>query len=203
MRITLKKPTTDDRGTILSYENQLFIIGSNGRVHNFPSMDLFHSGGKHVSLGRMKRVPALTLHQPFAGLIVWPSKDIENRSRPMSYRGPLVIHASKGDWDFGDDIDFKDKTLEQKAFTLLTRNSNVEYSFKDFTDKVYDNNVFLKGGIVGITHVDDCVTDHHSPWFFGPYGYVLDTTKTFRLPFHSCNGQMGIWYPKYNELLLK
>jgi hypothetical protein len=39
---------------------------------------------------------ALTIRQPWASLIVAGLKDVENRSWPASYRGPLVIHAGLG-----------------------------------------------------------------------------------------------------------
>jgi len=37
---------------------------------------------------------AITIYQPWASLI-GPAKRIETRSRPISYRGPLAIHAGK------------------------------------------------------------------------------------------------------------
>lgn len=39
---------------------------------------------------------ALSLTQPWATLVAQGAKRIETRSWPTSYRGPLVIHASKG-----------------------------------------------------------------------------------------------------------
>ena len=39
---------------------------------------------------------ALTIKQPWASLIIYGDKDVENRSWPTSYRGPLLIHAGKG-----------------------------------------------------------------------------------------------------------
>ena len=38
---------------------------------------------------------ALTIHQPYADLIASGAKTIEVRRRPLSYRGPLLIHAAK------------------------------------------------------------------------------------------------------------
>ena len=40
---------------------------------------------------------AITVRQPFAGLIICGEKPVENRSRNLAgtYRGPVVIHASK------------------------------------------------------------------------------------------------------------
>lgn len=38
---------------------------------------------------------AITLHQPWASLIAIGAKQIETRSWPARYRGPLAIHAAK------------------------------------------------------------------------------------------------------------
>jgi hypothetical protein len=39
---------------------------------------------------------ALSIRQPWAWLILHAGKDIENRDWPTKYRGPFLIHASKG-----------------------------------------------------------------------------------------------------------
>lgn len=39
---------------------------------------------------------ALTIKQPWASLIAAGIKDVENRSWPTLYRGPLLIHAGMG-----------------------------------------------------------------------------------------------------------
>lgn len=38
---------------------------------------------------------ALTIHQPWASLIITGAKALENRRWRTKYRGPLLIHASK------------------------------------------------------------------------------------------------------------
>jgi hypothetical protein len=38
---------------------------------------------------------ALTVKQPWADAIIHAQKDIENRTWPTAYRGPLAIHAGK------------------------------------------------------------------------------------------------------------
>ena len=38
---------------------------------------------------------ALSVRQPCADLLVLGEKDVENRSKPIRYRGWLLIHASK------------------------------------------------------------------------------------------------------------
>ena len=49
--------------------------------------------------GHMK---GLSVRQPWAWAIIHGGKTIENRSRPIAYRGPLVIHASKSRADIGE-----------------------------------------------------------------------------------------------------
>ena len=43
----------------------------------------------------MKTVKCLTVRQPWAGLIVIGTKDVENRTWAAHYRGPLLIHAGR------------------------------------------------------------------------------------------------------------
>lgn len=49
-------------------------------------------------LRHLDTIPALTVRQPWAWACAKGHKPIENRSRPVSYRGPLAIHAAKK-WD--------------------------------------------------------------------------------------------------------
>ncbi|KAA5603782.1 hypothetical protein F1188_19175 [Roseospira marina] len=49
------------------------------------------------------------------------------------------------------------------------------------------------GGIVGAVDVVACVTDHPSPWFFGPIGWVLANPRP--LLFTPCRGRLGLFTP--------
>ena len=40
----------------------------------------------------------LTVREPYASYLVYGNKQYETRSRPTSYRGPVVIHAGKEMW---------------------------------------------------------------------------------------------------------
>lgn len=44
---------------------------------------------------RERAMKAITLHQPWASLVVVGAKTVETRSWATSYRGPLVVHAGK------------------------------------------------------------------------------------------------------------
>ncbi len=43
----------------------------------------------------MSMMKCISLHQPWASLVVLGAKKFETRSWPTSYRGPLLIHAAK------------------------------------------------------------------------------------------------------------
>lgn len=132
----------------------------------------------------------LSIRQPWAWLIVRPDitgpreraaamldgriKTVENRTWPTRYRGSILIHASKGmtraQYEDAEDPLWASRgpTIELPAFEDLQR-----------------------GGIVGRARIVDCVTSHASPWFFGPFGFVLDDIEP--LPFRPCRGALGFF----------
>lgn len=91
----------------------------------------------------------LSIRQPYAWLIIAGLKPVENRTRPLRYRGPLLIHAGR-----------------KRAATPL---SEIERSFGV---RIPEHGLRF-GGIVGIVELVDCVTAHPSRWFEGPFGLVL------------------------------
>src|ERR1051326_1498970 len=64
-------------------------------------------------LCRGEMVKALSVRQPWAWLIIYGGKDIENRDWPTSHRGPTLIHAGK-QWD----IDRKSTRLNSSHIPL-------------------------------------------------------------------------------------
>jgi hypothetical protein len=121
---------------------------------------------------------ALSIRQPWAFSIVHGGKDIENRSWPTRFRGPVLIHAAKGmtydeydAWKLTiDAFDLAGPWLEGKTLADLNR-----------------------GGIIGYAEIVDCVEKHPSPWFFGEYGFVLANVKP--LEFVACKGALGFFDP--------
>jgi len=114
---------------------------------------------------------ALSIQQPWAWLIVNGHKDIENRSWGTNFRGPVLIHAGKKmDPDYEDAQDWN--------WTRIERPDDFEF-----------------GGIVGEAEIVDCVTRSASPWFFGPYGFVIRNARP--LPFRPCRGQLGFFAPDF------
>lgn len=118
-------------------------------------------------------LPALSIRQPMAWFVVAGFKNIENRSRRTHYRGPVLIHAG----------------LNRRWFT----EDGVAY-FADKYGVVAPDELYC-GGIVGVAELVDCVDQHKSKWFTGPFGYVLKNAR--RLPFRACTGQLGLFRPKF------
>ena len=122
---------------------------------------------------------AISIRQPWAWLIVNGFKDIENRDWRTSYRGPVLIHAAKGmmRYEYEDCLETCRRAAKVRPFPSGT----TWPAPKDL----------LRGGIVGMATITDCVDQSESPWFFGTYGFVLTDAKT--LPFRPMRGQLGFF----------
>ena len=97
---------------------------------------------------------ALSIRQPWAWLICEGPKDIENRTWQTKYRGDFIVHASK--------------TFDVESYKDLME-------WVPGLPKSYE---FKKGGIVGAATIVDCVDDHESSWFEGPWGFVLENRRS-------------------------
>lgn len=119
---------------------------------------------------------ALTVKQPWAAAIMQWGKDVENRSRPTTYRGQLYIHAGKA-WD---------KEAPESIFKLtgILPIASLDH-----------------GMVVGTVDITDC---HHandcgdtagfcSGWAMdGYYHWVLANPRLLACPFPE-KGKLGIW----------
>lgn len=114
---------------------------------------------------------ALSIRQPWADMIIYHGKDIENRNWPTKFRGKVHIHAAKA-WG-REEKKYQEWLVEQ-------------FDFQDFGDP-------LLGGIVGTVEIVDCVTESASWWFQGPYGFVLENPQP--LDFIPCKGRLGFFEP--------
>lgn len=57
------------------------------------------------------------------------------------------------------------------------------------------------GGIVGIAEIVDCVTKSDSPWFSGPFGFVLRNIQALDKPI-PCRGALGFFKPSIADIVL-
>jgi hypothetical protein len=111
-------------------------------------------------------VKALSIRQPWAHLIAQGVKTIENRTCRTAYRGPLLIHAGAR-W-----YEEPREAIETRHGIAIPRNLPL-------------------GGIVGIADLVDIVEQSGDPFFFGPYGWVLDNARP--LPFRAIPGRLGLF----------
>jgi hypothetical protein len=98
---------------------------------------------------------ALTIKQPWAWAIIYAGKDVENRSKPTRYRGPLLIHAGLQDslegWEWLDEM-------------------GVPLPVEPPT-----------GGIIGLVDLVDCVQGYDSCWAMdGYYHWVLANPRPWK-----------------------
>ncbi|MGA9668425.1 MAG: hypothetical protein WBQ94_04410 [Terracidiphilus sp.] len=128
---------------------------------------------------------ALSIQQPWAWAITEGGKDIENRSRFAVTKGDMkprriAIHASLG----MTREDYEDAAEFMAALGLVC----------PLPDRL------ARGAIVGIATVTAIVSEHKSPWFFGPRGLVLaDQCAIDPIP---AAGALGFfrWSPSSKQL---
>lgn len=126
---------------------------------------------------------AISIRQPWAWAIIHGGKDIENRTWATSYRGPVAIHAAKvmGKEEYYDAARFITRAIGTVDNYWLMRWHGVCAS----PDKIN------RGGIIGVADIVDCVSESDSPWFFGPYGFVIANAKP--IDFIEVKGSLGFF----------
>lgn len=122
---------------------------------------------------------ALAIKQPWAEAVARGWKDIENRDWRTSYRGPVLIHASK----LFDDDEAHAYLDVIKAAGIRTEDRKPPLTIGDARRRC--------GGIIGIAEIVDCVSMSRSPWFFGRYGFVMANARAVDLV--PCRGMPGLF----------
>ena len=97
----------------------------------------------------MKSYRVLTIKQPWAHLIINGIKRVENRSWKTDYRGLILIHAGQA----YDESYQRDRTFGVDPAQLTY------------------------GAVIGTADLVDIVTEHSSPFFVGPFGWVLENAR--------------------------
>lgn len=98
-------------------------------------------------------IPCISILQPYAWLIVHGIKPVENRTWRTGYRGRILIHAG---------VRYPKGEHRGDAVSLSMR-YGIDYPARQ--DMI--------GGIVGEAVLTECVTEHPSEWFNGPFGFVM------------------------------
>lgn len=96
------------------------------------------------------------------------AKDIENRKWATEYRGHLLIHASK--------------SYDEAGRRWMRKEIGI-YAPGESDCKL--------GGIIGSVFLTACVRNWRSPWYVGPFGFVLE--RPYPLPFCPCRGQLQLF----------
>jgi ASCH domain len=121
---------------------------------------------------------ALSVRQLWAWLIANGWKTVENRSRRTHLRGPILIHAALK-------FDHEGEEWVRRTFSAIPLPGEPGR---------WRKSDWQLGGIVGEAEITDCVDQHDSPWYIGPFGYVLANARP--LPFIPCRGMLGFFTPR-------
>lgn len=112
----------------------------------------------------------LTVRQPWAWAIIHGGKNVENRSRRITYRGPLAIHAGLG----------------FEKFTMAGRLHKAMHRSQVDTELVF-------GAIIGTVDVVDCIQDSTSDWAIdGYWHWILANPQPLPEPIPA-KGRLGLW----------
>lgn len=115
---------------------------------------------------------ALSIRQPWAWLIIYGGKDVENRTWHTKLRGRFLVHAAKGmTWD---------EYRWARSFAELYGCRNLP-SFEELQ----------RGGIIGSVELVDSVDTSSSPWYMGEKAFVLRDPQP--LPFQPMKGRLGFF----------
>ena len=132
---------------------------------------------------------ALSLKQPFAWLIANGYLLVDDRSWGTQYRGPLLIHASKG--------------LYEAYYDYLKSSTDIPIPTKDKLEY---------GGVVGLANLVLCchprelpadISSEQRAHFSGvnheSFGFLFDQASPLKLL--PCRGKLGIFEINLDELL--
>lgn len=161
---------------------------------------------------------ALTIRQPWAWAIVHGPKRLENRDWPgCSYRGPILIHASKNVGvvdEFDNAVDTVLHRLTGSGRAAFEAHIDTKPGRGDLRGELlYTPRSSLGlGGIVGRACIVDVVLPGGSstgrvypsaqaahmkhalaedPWYTGGFALVLADVEP--VPFVACRGALGLW----------
>lgn len=124
----------------------------------------------HDWIRRGRRPVAFSIRQPWTWAILRAGCDVHNTKLPTPFRGPVLLHAGKGDG--------------QDAYDAVA----AAYGLPPSPEAA----AIPMGGIVGAVMLHECVTrPYASRWFFGPFGYAVD--YPVELPFVPMRGRQGFF----------
>jgi len=136
-------------------------------------LDMFAPPARAVAPAIPSSLRALTLWQPWAHAVAHFGKRIENRPWApwTSIIGQTIaIHAAA-------------KPADDEEARVVAKLREMGFAIPG---------VLPRGAIIATVRVTGFVRASDSPWFFGPYGWVLDDVRTLATPV-PCRGMQGLW----------
>lgn len=137
----------------------------------------------------------LTVKQPFASLLCWGVKDVENRSQKTNIRGRVLIHAG-AQW-YGDF--YRGKSAVAKVFfpsNILTKEQRESMTFEQRSKLLKADTYLPLSAIIGEVEIVDCVQNHPSVWAIpGYWHWVVENAVLFPEPI-PCKGALSFWRPQ-------
>ncbi len=144
----------------------------------------------------MRSLPtkALSVRAPWWWFILHGGKDIENRDWPTTYRGTVLLHASKW-WQRDEGLDAMDEAVTiMRAARHRPPDSLFPTDASGAPIRMITSQMMRKprGCIVGMVDIVGCVERSDSPWFFGRFGFQLVNPVAFATPI-PCKGMLGFF----------
>ena len=129
----------------------------------------------------MKPSLALSIRQPWAWLILYAGKDVENRTWGTAFRGRIYIHAGQH-YDQGAPGRIS-HLLGDLALGRMMLDARLPS---------------VRGAIVGEVDIVDCLppnSHYKSPWTeAGAWHWLLANLVAYDKPI-PCRGRLGLWTP--------
>lgn len=119
---------------------------------------------------------ALTVKLPWAWLLIYGPKDIENRMWFSQEKGDVAIHCSKT--ISVSEYKAAERFIEERGLNIQL--PSIE-ALKPFA-----------GSIIGIVDIVGCVRQSQSRWFVGKFGFVCRSPKAIKEPI-TLSGRLGFW----------
>lgn len=148
-----------------------------------------------------KRIPALSILQPWVRCIFEFGKRVENRKWKTTHKGPLLIHASMSakenqywlknakEWKtkFGFDYPSAAGTIYGAILGVVRVVGCIELDKFNGRDKYWQEHA-------KDTDVIHCIEAMNSNFASGPFCWILADAKPFRMPIPA-KGNLGLWQP--------
>jgi hypothetical protein len=122
-------------------------------------------------------MPALSIRQPWAWLIVHGFKDVENRDWHTPFRGRFLVHAGKT----------LARAYYDEQVSAMAQRRILPAGFPSF-----DELRTQCGGIVGEARLQLVADQSQSPWYI-PGSYAWRVTDAKPMPFWPMRGKLGFF----------